>query len=90
MLQKSDSFQEYSQITLLPCYVDPMSAPHGSALGLQKEEMTSIWPGPPRELYRSSNCRLPTKLVQTFADRRCHVASVTDHHGRILGFLDRS
>jgi hypothetical protein len=25
-----------------------------------------------------------------FADRRCHVVSVTDYYGRILGFLDRS
>jgi hypothetical protein len=26
---------------------------------------------------------------QTFADRGCHVVSVTDPSGRILGFLDR-
>jgi hypothetical protein len=25
---------------------------------------------------------------QLFADRRCHVVSVTDPYGRILGFLD--
>jgi hypothetical protein len=25
-----------------------------------------------------------------FADRRCHVVSVTNSYGRILGFLDRS
>jgi hypothetical protein len=25
-----------------------------------------------------------------FADRECHVVSVTDPYGRILGFLDRS
>jgi hypothetical protein len=25
-----------------------------------------------------------------FADRRCHVVSVTNPYGRILGFLDRS
>jgi hypothetical protein len=29
------------------------------------------------------------KLVPTFADTRCHVVSVTDPYGRILGFLDR-
>jgi hypothetical protein len=28
-------------------------------------------------------------LVATFADRACHVFSVTHSHGRILGFLDR-
>jgi hypothetical protein len=41
-----------------------------------------------KELYRSSDCRLATKLVQTFADRGCHVVSVTDTYGRILTFLD--
>jgi hypothetical protein len=30
------------------------------------------------------------KLVPTFADKGCRVVSVTDPHGRILGFLDRS
>jgi hypothetical protein len=28
--------------------------------------------------------------MSTFADRWCHVVSVTDPYGRILGFLDRS
>jgi CBS-domain-containing membrane protein len=28
--------------------------------------------------------------MPTFADRGCHVVSVTDPYGRILGFLDRS
>jgi hypothetical protein len=32
---------------------------------------------------RRSDCQL-------FADRGCHVVSVTDPYGRILGFLDRS
>jgi hypothetical protein len=29
-------------------------------------------------------------VVPTFADRGCCVVSITDPHGRILGFLDRS
>jgi hypothetical protein len=32
----------------------------------------------------------PPKLVPTFADRGCHVVSLTVPYGRILGFLDRS
>jgi hypothetical protein len=32
---------------------------------------------------RRSDCQLLT-------DRGCHVVSLTDHYGRILGFLDRS
>jgi hypothetical protein len=42
------------------------------------------------ELYRPNDRRLSTKLEPTFADRRCHVVSVTYFYGRILGFLDRS
>jgi hypothetical protein len=48
------------------------------------------WSGSANELYRPSDRRLSAKLVPTFADRRCHVVSVTEPYGRILGFLDRS
>jgi hypothetical protein len=41
-----------------------------------------------RERYRPSERRLPVKLVLTFAGVGCHVVSVTDLSGRILGFLD--
>jgi hypothetical protein len=41
------------------------------------------------ELYRPSDRRLLMKLMPTFADRGCHVVSVMDSYGRILGFLDR-
>jgi CBS-domain-containing membrane protein len=47
------------------------------------------WPESASELYRPSDCRLLAKLVTTLADRGCHVVSVTDSHGRILGSLDR-
>jgi hypothetical protein len=30
------------------------------------------------------------EVSANFADRGCHVVSVTDSYGRILGFLDRS
>jgi hypothetical protein len=39
------------------------------------------------ELYRPSERRLSAKLVPTFTDRGCHVVSVTDPYGRILGFF---
>jgi hypothetical protein len=48
------------------------------------------WSQSASELYRPSHYRLSVKLVPTFADRRCHVVSVTDPYGRIVGFLDRS
>jgi hypothetical protein len=45
----------------------------------------------PRANYtQQSDRRLSAKLVPTFADRGCHVVSVTDPYGRILGFLHRS
>jgi hypothetical protein len=43
-----------------------------------------------RERTILSDCRLPAKLAPTFADKGCHVVSVTDSYGRNLGFLDRS
>jgi hypothetical protein len=46
------------------------------------------WPECAIELYRPSDRRLSAKLMPTFTDRRCHVVSVTDSYGRILGFLD--
>jgi hypothetical protein len=42
----------------------------------------------PRANY--SDSRLSAKLVPTFANRGCHLVSVTDPYGRSLGFLDRS
>jgi hypothetical protein len=33
---------------------------------------------------------LSAKWMPTFVDRGCHVVSVMDPYGRILGFLDRS
>jgi hypothetical protein len=41
------------------------------------------------EQYRPSNRYLSAKLVSTFADRQCHVISVTNPYSRIIGFLDR-
>jgi hypothetical protein len=46
------------------------------------------WPYSASELYRASDRRLSAKLVPAFADRGCHVVSVTDPYGRIFGFLD--
>jgi hypothetical protein len=49
------------------------------------------WSQSASELYRPSDRRLSAKLVPTsFADRGCHVVSVTNPYGRILGFLDQS
>jgi hypothetical protein len=35
-------------------------------------------------------CGLSPRANYTFADRECHMVSVMDPYGRILGFLDRS
>jgi CBS-domain-containing membrane protein len=40
--------------------------------------------------YRPSDRRLSANWLPTFADKACHVVSVTDPYGRIIGFLDRS
>jgi hypothetical protein len=56
----------------------------------QGQRRQTPWPESASELYRPSDRRLSTKLVPTFADRGCHVVSVTDSYDRILGFLDRN
>jgi hypothetical protein len=48
------------------------------------------WHESASELYRPRDRRLWGKSVPTFADRRCHVVSVTDPQGCILDFLNRS
>jgi hypothetical protein len=48
------------------------------------------WSKSASELYRPSDRRFSAIWLPTFADRGCHVVSVTDPYGRILGFLDRS
>jgi hypothetical protein len=42
------------------------------------------WSESASELYRPSDRRLSAKRLPTFADRGCHVVSVTDPSGRIL------
>jgi hypothetical protein len=46
----------------------------------------TLWPESVSELYRPSDRRMSAKLVPTFVDNRCHVVSVADPYGRILGF----
>jgi hypothetical protein len=58
------------------------------SLSLHKRKQTP-WPLSARELYPPNDRRLSAKFVPAFADRECHVISVTDPCGRILGFLDR-
>jgi CBS-domain-containing membrane protein len=48
------------------------------------------WSESASELYQPSDRHLSAKWLPTFADKGCHVVSVTDPYGRILGFLDRS
>jgi hypothetical protein len=55
-----------------------------------KQTKQTPWPESASELYRPSDRRFSAKWLPTFADKRCHVVSVTDPYGHILGFLDRS
>jgi hypothetical protein len=50
----------------------------------------SPWFKSASEVCRPNDRRLSAKWLPTFADRECHVVSVTDSYGRILGFLDRN
>jgi hypothetical protein len=68
----------------------PVLSPRSISLSsTHLKQKQAVWPESASELYRPSDCRLSAKFVQTFADRGCHVVSVTDPYGRILGLLDR-
>jgi CBS-domain-containing membrane protein len=54
------------------------------------QEKKIPWPESASKLFRPSDRHLSAKLVSTFAEKGCHVVSVTDTYGRILGFLDQS
>jgi CBS-domain-containing membrane protein len=54
-----------------------------------KQIKQTPWSESASQLYQPRYRRLSMKLVPTFADRECHVISVMDPYGRILGFLDR-
>jgi hypothetical protein len=66
----------------------------GGSTGLRytrvAKEKNTPWLVSASELYRPSDHRLSAKLVPTLMDRGCHVVSVTDSYGSILGFLDRT
>jgi hypothetical protein len=54
---------------------------------LQHEILKKILRGlSPRANYTDSDRHMSAKLLPTFADRGCHVVSVTDPSGRILIF----
>jgi hypothetical protein len=55
--------------------------------GLVSEKKKTAWPESASELYRPSDRHLSAKLLPTFADRWCHVVSVTDPYDRNLAFL---
>jgi hypothetical protein len=58
-----------------------------TVINKQKQTNSVVWV---RERTIPSDRRLSAKLLQTFADRGCHVVSVMDPYGRILDFQDRS
>jgi hypothetical protein len=55
-----------------------------------KQNKQTPWSESASELYRPSDRRLSAKWLPTFADKGCHMVSMTDPYSRILGFLDRS
>jgi hypothetical protein len=62
---------------------------HVLLLPMKTNEQTP-WPESATELHRPSDRRLSANWLPTFADKGCHVVSVTDPYCRILDFLDRN
>jgi hypothetical protein len=63
--------------------------PRNNVNATGKQNKQTPWSESASELYRPSDRRLSEKWLPIFADKGCHVVSVTDPYGRILGFLDR-
>jgi hypothetical protein len=57
---------------------------------VETKKKQTPWSESASEIYRPSDRRFSAKWLPTFADKGCHVVSVTDPYVRILGFLDRS
>jgi hypothetical protein len=68
----------------------PPTAPYRDnfALTYHKKKLHGLSPRANCTDRATAACR--RSYCQLFADRGCHVVSVTDAYGRILGFLDRS
>jgi hypothetical protein len=83
-------FMQVQSYLILPASLGPgiYSASNKNGYKKKKQKQTP-WPESASELYRPSDRRLLAKLVPAFADKGCHVVSVTDPHDRILGFLGR-
>jgi hypothetical protein len=71
-------------------YFHRATTPFSFLSDTQKANKKTPWSESASELRRPSDRRLSAKWLPTFADKGCHVVSVTDPYGRILGFLDRS
>jgi hypothetical protein len=55
-----------------------------------KKKTKTPWSESASELYQPSDRCFSAKWLPTFADKGCHVVSVTDPYRRVLGFIDRS
>jgi hypothetical protein len=75
-------FYYFSQIYNLLYKDDRIDA--WSCLQISLTYKRTPWPESASELCRPNDRRLSAKLVPTFADRGCHVVSVTDPYGSIL------
>jgi hypothetical protein len=76
------------QVSAVSCFLLAVFA--AQCRSIYQTNKQTPWSESVTELYRPSARPLSAKWSPTCADRGCHVVSVTDPYGRILGFLDRS
>jgi hypothetical protein len=84
------NFPGLARTAFLPAHVQTQCSSRRTAQSPVRAIKKTPWPESTSELYRPSDRRLSAKWLPAFADKGCHVVSVTDPCGRILGFLDRS
>jgi CBS-domain-containing membrane protein len=62
---------------------------HSNAKLIKVKELNSVASVRERTIL-TERPPLVNEVSTNFADRECHLVSVTDSYGRILGFLDRT
>jgi hypothetical protein len=83
-VESDDCTKQSCHVAVVPPGKQPLH------LSITTYKQQTPWSESASELYRPSDHSLSAKLVPTFADRGCHVVSVTDAYGRILAFLNRN
>jgi hypothetical protein len=79
-------FSDYRFFREMPVSCIVQDCGHSERHQKNKQKNQTPWSESASELYRPSDRRISAKWLPTFADKGCHMVSVTDPYGSILDF----